>query len=86
MRNEASLLGEQRETLRGSGLVGGVWGSCVPSGVQGQEPLVAGSRGCPHNPWRGLGRGAPECQNEATRSRRNEAPRSHRNVALSPKP
>jgi hypothetical protein len=62
MRNEASLLGEQREILRGSGPVGGVWGSCVPSGVQGQEPLVAGSRGVPQPLWRGPGRGAPDAK------------------------
>jgi hypothetical protein len=59
MRNEASLLGEQREALRDSGLVGGVWGSCVPSGVQGQEPLVAGSRGFPQTSLAGSGARSP---------------------------
>jgi hypothetical protein len=59
MRNEANFLGEQRETQRGSGPVGGVWGSCVPSGVQGQEPLVWGSRGWTPTSLAGSGARSP---------------------------
>jgi hypothetical protein len=60
MRNEASLLGEQRETQRGSGPVGGVWGSCVPSGVQGQSP-GGGVQGVSVHPLAGSGARSPRC-------------------------
>jgi hypothetical protein len=61
MRNEADSWASNARP-REAALVGGVWGSCVPSGVQGQEPLVAGSRGFPQTPWRGPGRGAPDAK------------------------
>jgi hypothetical protein len=74
-RSQRSKRASNAMTKR-SALLRGAWGEPRTSGVQGQRP-GGGVQGCVRtHPWRGSGRGAPRCRNEAPRSPNAQAVRS----------